>query len=153
MFGQRERWNSWAKSAPSKIVAANKPRALVKRDSREGRAVAALYAIARAPAPLSADDQYDFKGELTRRMLSLADAPPPREWMLIEDQRQVEAWSEFVRASIGKPGSLSGTIVGQRFVGAGDQRVFAGNDLRSGLKAPWPWPPRKDGTFGPPPKS
>jgi hypothetical protein len=74
-----------------------------------------------------------YLGEITPQLLALANAPPESEWVAYSRGSQnFGAWWEFI------------------------SKVFAGRALSvlTELRAPWPFPPRKDGTVGatsPPP--
>jgi hypothetical protein len=94
--------------------------------SPEGRAMVALYAIAGAPLfkfEMGGDLCCNVRGALDAQALALADAPPRQEWALVTGN-QAAAWAGFARSAIGK-------------------LVL----WRDGLRVPWPWPPRKDGSL------
>jgi hypothetical protein len=63
-----------------------------------------------------------YQGEITDQLLALADAPRKSEWLTLNGQ-QAASWFQFAT------------------------KVFpnARINLRAGSKAPWPWPPRKNG--------
>jgi hypothetical protein len=67
-----------------------------------------------------------FRGAVTPRLLALAGAPKSDQWMIL-DYRQAKAWDEFLDEFVS---------VTRRHLKAGD-------------RAPWPWPPRKDGSIPP----
>jgi hypothetical protein len=98
------------------------------------RAIQTVYAIART-RPFVSNGRVIYSKPLTAQLLAFAQAPPQGEWIWIEDRQQIAAWSSFLSAHIagGRPQLLT-----TRGVGA---------DARSGFLAPWPWPPRKDGTI------
>jgi hypothetical protein len=82
-----------------------------------------------------------YPGEITPQLMAFADAARQSEWPWIEDRQQIAAWSGFLAANVL---SSRGQLVVTRGTGDG---------MRRGIYAPWPWPPRKDGTRseGPPP--
>jgi hypothetical protein len=60
------------------------------------------------------------------RLLALAAAPPRAEWVRL-DRQQAAAWDGMVSENV----------------------QFTRQRLQEGASAPWPWPPRKDGTLSP----
>lgn len=100
--------------------------------SREGRALQALYRFARVPL-FEHGGRVVYPLPVTTRVLAFADLPPERDWPFIESEAQLAAWSTFLSAHLHRPRA---NLVRQR----GDRR---------GFEAPWPWPPRKDGTISP----
>ncbi|MBR1198843.1 hypothetical protein JQ574_22865 [Bradyrhizobium sp. AUGA SZCCT0158] len=122
-------WSQWLAYAPTEAgtpVVSN----TFAASSREGRAIAMLWEIA---------GQGDFfrsvkcrggavfyANPITPRLLALADAPPRAEWARLGRQ-QAAAW--------------------EGLIGEGVQ--VARRRLSEGAQAPWPWPPRKDGTLSP----
>jgi hypothetical protein len=127
-------WSQWLRYLPegggSAAASSGYPCASV-----EGRAVAVLYDIVGAgdffrTAVRKADRVY-YRLPVTPRLAALAQAPAPTEWATLA-RNQAAAWETFVAEHL----TLQ---VRQR--------------LREGSRAPWPWPPRKDGTLtatGPP---
>jgi hypothetical protein len=103
--------------------------------SVEGRAVAVLYDIVGAgdffrTAVRKADRVY-YRLPVTPRLAALAQAPSAADWATLA-RNQAAAWESFVAEHL----TLQ---VRQR--------------VREGSRAPWPWPPRKDGALtatGPP---
>ena len=100
--------------------------------SAEGRAIAALYGVARVRAFESAG-RIVYARPMTPQLLAFADAGPPSSWGWIEDRQQIAAWSAFVAEH----------VLGSRPVMTITRGV--GDAQRAGIEAPWPWPPRKDG--------
>lgn len=137
MLRQPASWDAYRRYAPG--AAASQPPGSYADDSREAVALRNLYAAGRSSL-LEIGRRVMFRGTITPQILALVDAPARSSWPWIEDRQRIAAWSEFLRASI--PGGGSSPIT-ERGVGA--QR-------RRGIEAPWPWPPRKDGTIatGPP---
>jgi hypothetical protein len=107
----------------------------IELGSDPARAIQAVHAIART-RPLVSNGRVLYPKPITAQLLAFAKAPPQDEWIWIEDRQQIAAWSNFLSAHIlgARP-----QLVTTRGVGA---------DARSGCFAPWPWPPRKDGTIG-----
>jgi Helix-turn-helix domain len=102
--------------------------------SDSARAVHTVYAIART-RPFISNGRMIYPKPITPQLLAFAQAPPQSEWVWIEDRQQTAAWSSFLGAHV---------------TGARPQLVTtrgAGADARKGFLAPWPWPPRKDGTI------
>ncbi len=111
-------------------------------DSREGRAIIAMHAVAKV-RPREARGQIVYRGEITPQILAFADAPDHRTWW-IEQSKQIAAWSNFLKDHIKIPRP---TLVSTREDHYAD---------RSGIHAPWPWPPSVEGkvyteSTGPPP--
>jgi hypothetical protein len=103
-------------------------------ESREGNAIVALYAVARA-RPFETRGCVVYAREVTPQILAFADAGASSSWQWIEDRQQIGAWSSFLSANV--LGARPPLIVDR---GLGDAK-------RSGIFAPWPWPPRKDGNL------
>lgn len=102
--------------------------------SREGRALKALYAFARVPL-WEHQGRVTYPLPITSQVLAFAELPRPAEWRWIEDRAQLAAWSTFLGAHLHRPRPSLLTTRG------------IGDDKRSGFEAPWPWPPRKDGSI------
>jgi hypothetical protein len=104
--------------------------------SLEGRAIKALYEVARCQL-------FEHRGSVvypmvvTPRVLAFAEAGQSSGWLWIEDRQQIAAWSTFVGEHVHRP---RGAMITTRGVGEA---------MRHGILAPWPWPPRKDGTLSP----
>jgi len=103
--------------------------------SPEGRAVSVLYDIVGAGdffrSVVRKGDRVYYQLPMTPRLAALAQAPAVAEWATLA-RNQAAAWESFLSEHL----TLQ---VRQR--------------LREGSRAPWPWPPRKDGTLsttGPP---
>lgn len=110
----------------------------VDRGSREGRAFAMLCKAAGAVAPfVTSDGKVIVPAEAaTAAVWAFADAPAREQWVFVSDRRAIGAWQEFFRDSL--PGIA--------------RREICGVDTTTnewGLWAPWPWPPRTDGTLSP----
>lgn len=113
-------------------------------DSAEGKAIRALYAVARTH-PQELQNRVRYPGEITPLVLAFAgpDMIERSRWLWIEDRNQIGSWSEFLKRHVftNRP-----ELVVTRGMGANERR---------GIYAPWAWPPRirKDGTLsttGPP---
>lgn len=137
LLRQPASWDRYRRYAPG--AAAAQPSGSYPIDSREARALRHLCAVART-TPLERGERVIWRAEVTPQILTLADAPERAHWPWIEDVRQIAAWSDFLRATM--PNGF-GALVQTRGMGASTRR---------GIEAPWPWPPRKDGTVatGPP---
>jgi hypothetical protein len=122
-------WAQWLRYAPQSDGAAPSMTTAFARESREGRAIAALYEIAGKGDFLRQfmlrNHAINYSLPITPRLLALADAPPRTDWAELGRQ-QAGAWE----------GLLSEAV-----------HVQVRNHLREGSRAPWPWPPRKDGTL------
>ena len=110
---------------------------LYPEGSIEARAIAAVYAIAGQTdfvARVMKSRQHGgiyYRGTVTPQLLALGNVPPEADWPELTHQ-QAGAWNGLLREFVIK-------------------EIW--NRLREGKKAPWPWPPRKDGTLsttGPP---
>jgi hypothetical protein len=131
----QKRWQLLAKSPdPSQL------RPVVSRDSDEGRAWAAIYAVAHA----SMRDEgatIALPRALTPQELALAHAPPQKDWIFIaaEQVHQVRAWNDLVASALA--GRARGQLVWERTPSG-----------KRGFMAPWSFPPLKDGSIprGPP---
>jgi hypothetical protein len=103
-------------------------------DSAEGRAIKALFAFARATL-------FENRGfvlyplPITPQVLAFGNLPEQSSWHWIEERNQLGAWSTFLSSHIHRPRPELLTTRG------------SGDDERRGMYAPWPWPPRKDGSI------
>lgn len=104
-------------------------------DSTEAKAVAVLYDLVAAGdffrSAVRKGDRVYYRLPVTPRLAALAQAPTFAAWVYLE-RSQAAAWESFVSEHL--------TLQTRR-------------RLREGSPAPWPWPPRKDGTLtatGPP---
>jgi hypothetical protein len=109
--------------------------AFVRLDPKtpECRAVLTACSLARATRPFpSSDGLLNYRGEITPQLLALAEAPPREQWLRLTDRQQIGAWGGFA----------------ERYVTTRRPPDFAEHDSDGAfLMAPWPWPPRKDGTL------
>jgi hypothetical protein len=116
-------------SAPDKTGAPKL--APILRGSEEAKALENLYAVAHI-RPLISNDRVIYPQPVTPQLLAFAHHAAPRgNWVWIEDHRQTAAWQKF----------LALHVIGARPTLA--QRV----GVKTGFFAPWPWPPRVDGTI------
>lgn len=96
----------------------------------EARALRALYAMARVSL-------FEHRGRVvyplpvTAQVLAFGSTAPLQQWNWIDDARQLAAWSTFLSAHV--------------HVARPDLMLTRGD--RRGFYAPWPWPPRKDGSI------
>jgi hypothetical protein len=100
-----------------------------RRDSNEAKAILTLFDLARcgshARGTMLRDGVLYYYRPVTPRMLALASAPAVAEWIAL-DRRQAAAWE----------GLLSEVV-----------KVQTRTKLREGDPAPWPWPPKNDGSL------
>lgn len=127
---ERAAWERYAAYAPGEAARTSGGRTLLAPGSDEARAVLTLHAIARASPPFRiGDGRLSFKGEVTPQILALAQAPPRETWPCVTERQQIAAWAGFVAMHV-----------------TGARPPFTETtDGRSGVHAPWPWPPNKDG--------
>ena len=92
------------------------------------KAVMVLYAlIGKSPLPYfmrTTDGGVSYLREMTPQLMALCEAPPRDQWAMV-DRQQAGAWNGLL----------------EKFV-----TIRIWNRLTPGAYAPWPWPPRKDGT-------
>ena len=102
--------------------------------SAEASAIIAMYAVARV-RPFQTGGALVYRGDVSARVLAFAGAPDRSLWVWIEDRNQIGAWSNFLkdRVTVARP-----SLTVSRGVGESERR---------GMYAPWPWPPRADGTI------
>lgn len=128
---ERDAWEKFARLAPD--TAGTSIGGTYAIDSREGRALLALYAVART-RPAENRNGLAYRGEITPQILAFADVDPRRIW--IEDRQQIAAWSRFLGATVLHPNRPP--LIETRGIGA---------DTRRGIYAPELWPPPKDGNW------
>lgn len=121
-------WAQWLRYAPADGSAP----AAVDANSREGRAIAVLYEIAGKgdffrQVKCRGGKVY-FANPITPQLLALADAPPRTEWVRLERIEQAMRWETLI----------------------GESLAMARQRLSVGAAAPWPWPPRRDGSLSAP---
>lgn len=107
-------------------------RSVFPRESLEANAIVVLHDIAGKSDFLRSvlrqpDGGISYLRPMTDRLRALAQAPPPNQWIAL-DHQQAGAWE----------GMLAEYVT-----------VAMRHRLREGARAPWPWPPRKDGTLSP----
>lgn len=129
----RER-DAWSRYATQDPAAKGVSITGVPVDSAEGKALAAMYAVARSRL-FENQKRYVYRGEITPQVQAFADAPARSDWVWIDGSQQLGAWSAFLAAHVfgARPPMLTTRGVGP--------------DQRTGIYAPWPWPPRKDGSL------
>lgn len=128
---ERDAWEGFAKLAPDAAAAALP--AGYDPASPEGRAITALYAVARSRPPESRG-RIVYPREITPQLLAFgSDGISPRG-LWIEDRDQIGAWSKFIAQHV--PG-IRTTLWDTKGMGL---------ETRRGIYAPWPWPPKVDGT-------
>jgi hypothetical protein len=107
-------------------------------DSPEGRAVLALHQVVRKTIPTIAG-RVTYRGEITPQLLAFAQARERSAWPWIESSEatrdQIAAWARFIETHVPGP---RGTLL---------ETKGLGEAMRSGIHAPWPWPPKKDGSI------
>lgn len=127
-------WQQWLRYTPDAGGKAPPITSGYPVTSTEAKALAVVYAIAGKSdffhSVKSRGGQVYHVNPITPRLLALAGAPPRSEWVML-DHQQAAAWDGLISENL--------------------QIVRTRLDHRS--SAPWPWPPRKDGTLsqaGPP---
>lgn len=120
---EEKRWELLpaAKGAPA-VLSAHPAGSDVARAILQLHDIARLGDFARRVYRAS-DGGVTWRGELTPRLLAIANAPPAAQWVAL-DHQQAAAWDRFV---------------GEHVMVATRSRIAEGS------RAPWPWPPRKDG--------
>ena len=128
---ERDAWQGYAARDPAAKAGSGSG---IPVDSTEGRALAAMYAVARSRL-FENQKRYVYRGEITPQVQAFADAPARSDWIWIEGSQQLGAWSAFLASHVfgARPPMLTTRGVGP--------------DQRTGIYAPWPWPPRKDGSL------
>lgn len=120
-----------APTSPTKI--------LVEIATREGKAWLTLHYVAGLVKPLifSSPDRVSMPNKLPPAALIFADdLPPERDWHVVEKgSPSFAAWRDFLNSILGK--------------GVGLRSFGISEEIKHGLRVPWPWPPRKDGTLSP----
>lgn len=102
-------------------------------DSAEVRAIGVLHAIGgktsffHAVVKRPGADRVFYRISVDPRLLALSTAPPPNDWVSL-DRQQAAAWEAYLHAYL---------------------TVQNRSRMVEGARAPWPWPPRKDGTLSP----
>ncbi|MCA1381284.1 helix-turn-helix domain-containing protein [Bradyrhizobium sp. BRP23] len=102
----------------------------IEEASDAGRAVLALYAVAKA-RPFVNRGQVIYPGAVTPQLLAFAGRADRAAWRWISDRRQIAAWQAFLGAHVF---GARVTLLEQR----GEE---------TGFFAPHDWPPRVDGTW------
>ena len=124
-------WSQWLRYVPDAEGRPSAASAGYPTGSVEAKAVAVLYDVVGAGdffrSTVRKADRVYYRLPVTPRLAALAQAQGPADWAVLERQ-QAAAWESFVSEHL----TLQ---VRQR--------------LREGSRAPWPWPPRKDGTLTP----
>jgi hypothetical protein len=131
----------------------------IEPDSEAGKAHAVLCRIAEIE-PKIEGGKIVLKRSLSPRGLAFAGAPDASDWVFIADgadSNKIGAWRAFVSAELDMP---IGRLVRERSWRKLKPEEVEAHGGRSteiinqrGFLAPWPWPPRKDGTLsttGPP---
>lgn len=97
-------------------------------NSEAGRAIIALYAVART-RPFVSNGKVIYPGGVSPQILAFAAVADKAAWRWITDRQQIAAWTAFLAAHVrgGRPALLEKR---------GEE---------TGFYAPGPWPPRKDG--------
>jgi hypothetical protein len=97
-------------------------------NSEAGRAIIALYAVART-RPFISNGRVVYPGGVSAQILAFAAVADKTSWRWVTDRQQIAAWRAFLIAHVrgGRPDLLEKR---------GDE---------TGFFAPGPWPPRKDG--------
>ncbi|WP_438278095.1 helix-turn-helix domain-containing protein [Nitrobacter sp.] len=121
---EERRWELLPAARPeAQVLAAHPPGSEAARAILQLHEVAQLGDFARR-VYRSPDGGVNWRGELTPRLLAMANAPPAAQWVAL-DHQQAAAWDRYLADHV--------TVATRR-------------RIAEGAKAPWPWPPRKDGT-------
>jgi hypothetical protein len=103
------------------------PMAVFARDSLEAKSLAALHEIAGVGQGFRQihvrADGVSWRSPITPQLLALASLPAAADWVTLTRQ-QAGAWEALLRDTIA---------------------IQVRRHLREGDRAPWPWPPGKDG--------
>jgi hypothetical protein len=121
----------WTLLETDKTVGAKPVVSIFAADTDEARAITAIHAVARVTPFRLQTGEISYLREVTEQLKAMAKAPPRSAWPFIEDRNQIGAWRAFVSECVKR--SIP-TFVEER---NGSHGIFA----------PWPWPPRKDGTL------
>jgi hypothetical protein len=107
------------------------------RDSAEAKAIAAIHQIAGmgdyVRRSLLRGEVLYYYQPVPPRLLALSTMPPNDQWVTL-DRQQAGAWEAMIAEHV-----TAGRASGAR--------------LREGSRAPWAWPPRKDGSLSTAPPS
>jgi hypothetical protein len=127
-------WEQWLRYLPADGGAPKASPNSYPIGSAEASAITAMYAVARV-RPFQTGGALVYRGDVSARVLAFAGAPDRSLWVWIEDRNQIGAWSNFLkdRVTVARP-----SLTVSRGVGESERR---------GMYAPWPWPPRADGTI------
>lgn len=125
---EQKRWTLLEQSKASAPITT-----LHAADSPEAKAVRVLHEIVGRTSAFfkifrRADGSVSFSKPMTPQLTALSQAPEQSAWPTL-DRQQAGAWEGLLRTI------FDDEIVRRR--------------LREGSHAPWPWPPRKDGTLSP----
>lgn len=123
-------WSQWLPWAGGSDVPAFGP-SVFAPGSIEAKSITVLHEIANRLTALRtiwqrSDGSISFPKPMTPQLAALAQAPPQSDWPTL-DRQQAGAWEGLLR---------------QFF----EPEVIRAH-MREGSRAPWAWPPRKDGTL------
>jgi hypothetical protein len=128
-------WAQWLPFAPDPSGAPASISHAHPIDSREGKALVALYEFAGLGQYLRGimirNGAVNYLAPITPRLLAMAEAGPKDGWVVLNRQ-QASAWEGMLRETV---------------------TVQVRKHCREGDRAPWPWPPSVEGkiyTTGPP---
>jgi hypothetical protein len=148
---EHDAWQSYARFAPAAPIgdAGQAPaRGFVLLDSAEGKAWQALHQVLGYPAVRTEQrGEFGFVAltPMPPAVLALAKAPPVKDWPLREiGTHECGAWRKFVSRHAGRGAVMRREPVREFIEGRG---WVTGDRQVEGLRAPWPFPPRKDGTL------
>jgi hypothetical protein len=150
-------WQGYVQSAENADAAA----AIVHLPvgSKGANAWGVLHKIADLEPPTPSNGLVMLKRPLSPRELAFADAPDDADWCFVPETEanKVGAWRSFLGTELDKP---LGRLIRERSWRKLKPEEVEAHGGRSteiinqrGFLAPWPWPPRKDGslsTTGPP---
>lgn len=123
-------WAQWLPFVPAGDGARIAIAGAYELDSAEARAVSMAYQVAGVsealPRFMIRNKLLNYQRPITRRLRALAEAPRDRDAWPVLARQQAAAWEGFLRDVV---------------------TVQARQPLREGSRAPWPWPPGRDGTI------
>ncbi|WP_439363098.1 helix-turn-helix domain-containing protein [Bradyrhizobium sp. DASA03005] len=123
---EEERWTLLRQVGGSADGAASS--VAIDEVSEAGRAVTVLYAVAKT-RPFVSHGRLIYPSAVTPQILAFAAVADKSSWRWITDRQQIAAWQAFLAAHVLK----------------GRPELLEKRGEETGLYAPGPWPPRKDG--------
>lgn len=147
-------WAEYEAWAPERLALSQSPRLDVS--SEAGQAILVLHRIAAAPKPLILGGVMRVKIDPPPSVLALArfmragGSVDVSTWQFLDGKsREAAAWSHFSYDHIDRWPRNEDRWFSDAFPG-GSTVATNGGEKRRGFLVPWLWPPRKDGSTGPP---